>query len=44
MLFTFTAPAIDTVLTKRNICSAEVVKLLREQIFARLMLRRFMKT
>lgn len=42
MLFTFkVAPAIDTISTKRNICSSEVVKLLREQIFTRLMERHF---
>lgn len=44
MLFTFkVAPAIDTIFTKRNICSSEVVKLLREQIFTRLMERHFIE-
>ena len=31
MLFTWTAPAIDTELAKQNICSAELVKLFRKQ-------------
>lgn len=44
MLFTFkVAPTIDTISTKRNICSSEVVKLLGEQIFTRLMERHFIE-